>query len=117
MWVPENCEHRRGEGREGNEKKGESWRVLALSRELEAAAEEAGGGVTDLGWSLGEAGTVDVSGGEVGRSRGQWPGREEWQRGPAGELRQTAPTARRRRTCPNGDRGRFHDHLSSPFCV
>lgn len=117
MWALENHEHRTGERGKRNEKIGESWRVLALSWELEAAAEEAGGGVTELGLSLREAGTVDVSGGEVRRSRGQWPGCEEWQcGGPAGELRQTTLIAGRWRTCPNGVRGPLHDHLSSPFC-
>lgn len=44
--------------------------------ELEAAAEEVGGGVTESRGSLGEGSAVEVSGGER-RRRGHCPGCEE----------------------------------------
>lgn len=55
-----NSYHKWGESMKRNGKIGES--VLALRWELETATEEVGGGVPELGGSLGEDSAMEVSG-------------------------------------------------------
>lgn len=68
--------------------------VLALRWELEAATEEVGGGVPELGRSLGEDSAMELVAGEERRRRGHCPG-WEWQHRPGEELSQTCRTTRR----------------------